>query len=408
MWKTRLASATFLLAASSAVFAFPAQAAVLTSLCVCQVGSANCTEETIDWDAQPTQDQIETACDAKCPGGSGDVRFSVSDKNASTVAAARAGCPNFAAPPPTDPNVQNLNVGGREITFVKPTLSFDIPGLQFSDVLQKGNVLEVGFLADYISAAYQMLLGLSITIAIVMIMLGGIQYVLGAGTGEVKAAKQRITNAVTGLVLMLSVYVILFTVNPQLTLLPALRIEMPEEIPLEYEDDAVAGTLAVDFKAPAGSNVRGGGAAQVPSDLTASVEAAAKKLEAQGLGISIASSFRSIEKQIELIKLNCQNPPGSATCNPKPGKAQTCILKDMDPAKCPHTTGHALDIWATKPTSDGTYVQCVSQEACLGNKACFNDPCQKALITAMKAEGFCVLGSEAWHFEKPRMSANCN
>jgi len=46
------------------------------------------------------------------------------------------------------------------------------------------------------------------------------------------------------------------------------------------------------------------------------------------------------------------------------------------------------------------------------NKDPAKDNCRKnagqaALISAMKAQGFCLLDSEAWHFEKPKMSRSC-
>ncbi|OGL66888.1 hypothetical protein A2856_00050 [Candidatus Uhrbacteria bacterium RIFCSPHIGHO2_01_FULL_63_20] len=440
MWTKRsnlpLACLAFALTAVFA-FALPVRAAT-DGTCICREDDA-CVPElnpdgtfiTFEFPSTATAEEIAQGvlrtCTYVCRNHDG-VYGGVHDSNVSRLSSTvKLGCEND-----TDflqgyvGTLKSLGLGSGELstplekkevlTFVKPTLSFDIPGLKFAEVLQQGDFLEVNFLADYITAVYRMLLGVSLTVAIVMIMVGGVQYVIGAGTGEVKAAKERIKNAVIGFVLMLSVYVILFTVNPQLTLLPSLRIEMMEPVEFVSEDDVVSGTVAVDFKKPSGGNIRGRGASQVPSGLTASIEAVAKKLDTQGYGISIASSFRSVEKQVALIKQNCQNPPGSSTCNPKPGRPQTCILKGMDPANCPHTTGHALDIWATKETSDGIPVQCVSQETCLkkGNMpACFNDPCQKALIDAMKAEGFkaegfCVLASEAWHFEKPKMSSNCN
>lgn len=79
-----------------------------------------------------------------------------------------------------------------------------------------GGVGKVSGLSDYISQAYQTLLGIALTISIVMVMIGGLQYVLAAGSGSVGQAKERIVNAVTGLVLLFSAYVILYTVNPNL------------------------------------------------------------------------------------------------------------------------------------------------------------------------------------------------
>jgi hypothetical protein len=90
-----------------------------------------------------------------------------------------------------------------------------------------GNVTTVSDLGNYIQVAYNVLLGIGTTIAIVMLMVGGFQYVLGAGAPEQLAkGKKRMKDAVIGLVLLMSAYVILFTVNPQLVKLqvPTLRM----------------------------------------------------------------------------------------------------------------------------------------------------------------------------------------
>ena len=300
---------------------------------------------------------------------------------------------------------------------IKPRLSIPIPGVTFSDITITNSpegvrTLDVPFLADYISGIYKYAVGVASVIAAVMMMVGGFQYLTAGGdANRVSAGKEKITNALVGLFLSLGTYLILFTINPDLVSLRALQIrtvkQEPYVAPEESEADSVNGTVATQFKVPKGDNIQGGGRSTVPADLTDKVERAALALKTQNYGMSIASSFRSVEDQIRLIKLNCQNPPGSATCNPKPGRPQTCILKDNNPSNCPHTTGRALDIWATKKAGS-SYVQCVDQKQCIANKSgCFGDPCQAALIQAMRQQGFCVLGSEPWHFEQPKMSGGC-
>lgn len=116
------------------------------------------------------------------------------------------------------------NVAGTK-KFTVPVLGVAIPNLSFSEPLKQGQYLTIDFIGQYISGVYQWLLGASLTIAIVMIMIGGLQYVLSAGRGDVGAAKTRITNAVIGLILLLSTYIILYTVNPELTVLGPLRLK---------------------------------------------------------------------------------------------------------------------------------------------------------------------------------------
>ena len=111
--------------------------------------------------------------------------------------------------------------------FITPQLNVQIPDLDFSNkISQKNGVIEVSFLSEYIGAVYKFLLGAAVTIAIVMIMIGGFQYVLGSGGfGDVKKGKERIKNAITGLILLMGVSLILSTVNPNLVLFKPLLIE---------------------------------------------------------------------------------------------------------------------------------------------------------------------------------------
>jgi len=80
----------------------------------------------------------------------------------------------------------------------------------------------VSDLGDYIGKTYKFLLSISVIFAVLMIMVGGIQYVSSPGGGEVSKAKERITRAITGLVLLMCATLILFTVNPHL-----ISLEMP-------------------------------------------------------------------------------------------------------------------------------------------------------------------------------------
>lgn len=81
---------------------------------------------------------------------------------------------------------------------------------------------KVSGLGDYIDKIYKYLLGISGIIAVIMLMIGGIQYIISLGGDEVKKAKDRITNALIGMVLLFCATLILFTVNPQL-----IHLEMP-------------------------------------------------------------------------------------------------------------------------------------------------------------------------------------
>lgn len=96
-----------------------------------------------------------------------------------------------------------------------------------------GSVTEIQNLPTYINTIYTWLLPAASLIAVVMLMIGGLQYVLSRGKSKyIEKAKTRITNAITGLVLLLAVFVILNLIDPRLTALNTLKIPMIKEITL--------------------------------------------------------------------------------------------------------------------------------------------------------------------------------
>lgn len=120
---------------------------------------------------------------------------------------------------------------------VIPVLNVPIPGLTFAAPTKKGDNIVVNFLSTYINAIYKLLIGASIAIAIVMLMIGGFQYSFGAvSTAQIEAAKERIRNAVVGLVLLFGTFILLYTVNPQLTLLSPLNLFYTEPNPIDFAE----------------------------------------------------------------------------------------------------------------------------------------------------------------------------
>ena len=94
-----------------------------------------------------------------------------------------------------------------------------------------GSVTKIQNLPTYINVIYTWLLPAASLIAVVMMMLGGLQYVMSRGKSKyIEKAKTRITNAITGLVLLLSAFVILNLIDPRLTALNTLKIPMIKEV----------------------------------------------------------------------------------------------------------------------------------------------------------------------------------
>lgn len=96
-----------------------------------------------------------------------------------------------------------------------------------------GSVTTISNLPTYINTIYTWLLPAASLIAVVMMMLGGLQYVLSRGKSKyIDKAKTRITNAITGLVLLLAVFVILNLIDPRLTIFNSLQVPMLKEVVL--------------------------------------------------------------------------------------------------------------------------------------------------------------------------------
>ncbi len=118
---------------------------------------------------------------------------------------------------------------------VLPKLSLDTPAILFSPILEKNGTLEINFLGEYIQGMYTYLIKFSFIMAIVFLMIGGLQWALGATSAEqLSKAKKRIKDAIIGLILLLSVVMILTMVNPQLTSLQPIMIQRIQPIEISF------------------------------------------------------------------------------------------------------------------------------------------------------------------------------
>ena len=321
--------------------------------------------------------------------------------------------------------------------FITPTLNVPIPGFEKDGNTNNGftsptinadkTIVSVNFLAEYINAVYGWLLGAAALVAVVMMMIGGLQYVMARGKSKyIEAAKTRITNAITGMVLLLAAYSIMNLVDPRLTSLAALGVTDVKQI-LYFPPDGENTDGITPVEAPAGD----GSVSPIPSshhitdyekdggslnsDALAGLQAAGDALYDAGIGkgITVTSSFRSLSKQADMFYDNCLSSGKGCspiTCNPAYGLFTTsngiysidtkkhpelatvsmsdkaavvaAIVANGNPVNCPHTSAVAVDAWVT------------------GNEGWPADPeIQVKLMQVMIANGFCRLTAESWHFE---------
>ena len=311
-----------------------------------------------------------------------------------------------------------------------------IPGLTPS---ADGSIdVSAGF-GDYAVRIIRIVIGLMGVLAVIMVVFGGIQYMISSSGGEKGAGKERMTNAIYGLILALSSYMILNTINPNLV---NLKVTIPQGELTMYNDDdrlSMSETAAGEDLppgppgpvTPAGKTVAlcsdyatckalctstnngttyngsppppgildpalavpisgiplvsGGcrnctasaGVISALNKLKPTIDSliASKSIPNRSYTFQINSAYRPVKDQIRLM---CAN--GDVTIN------KTVVDHTIAfPGTSKHGVGYAVDVgfsWDSKPT-----VNCGSA---------FNEGTIEKIMTAA---GFARLKKEAWHFE---------
>lgn len=84
----------------------------------------------------------------------------------------------------------------------------------------RGDVTEVSSFAEWAGYFLKTVLGLIAGIAVIQLAYGGIEYILSASLAGKSDGRDRITNALTGLGIALTAWLILYLVNPDLVIFP--------------------------------------------------------------------------------------------------------------------------------------------------------------------------------------------
>ncbi len=300
-----------------------------------------------------------------------------------------------------------------------PQLSIPIPGISEEDfrVVRENGEMSTNFIAIYIRAIYQLLLGLSAFIAVVVFVTSGLQWLLAGGdSGSISAAKTRMEEAILGIVLILSAYTIGYLLDPRVLEMDFLTIKALE--PIEYEGENWDFSARLDIplgyasvETSPGLIVATNETHLVPEAYDSLLIAVEDFKNETGLSAKLTSASRTVLKQAELFYEHCLSQPGRAcrttvACNPASGTSiitgnsrgytltgalanvtdKNVIIQSIEAAgdqrKCPHTSGVAVDLW------------CGS-----GVKAAYDPECQQKLTEIMAEYGWCRLDIEPWHFE---------
>lgn len=139
----------------------------------------------------------------------------------------------FPAPAYAIPSAEDIDLSGLEppagqilINTPEPEISIPFVTLSPAFVEPASGELIAPWIGEYAAGVYKFLLSIVGVLAGVFLLIGGFTYLTAGGSAErVSSAKNKIVNALTGLILAFGSYVILFTINPDLVTFEALRLK---------------------------------------------------------------------------------------------------------------------------------------------------------------------------------------
>lgn len=128
--------------------------------------------------------------------------------------------------------------GPTDTTLEPLKFNFNVPLPGFND--NNGSIdIDCLTLADYIKYIYKFTIGVTGLLAVFMITIGGIYWVFSGGnSGKISQAKQYINGAISGLLLAIGSYSILYIINPQLVEVRPVKIPLVKKAVLPVCTDS--------------------------------------------------------------------------------------------------------------------------------------------------------------------------
>jgi hypothetical protein len=163
--------------------------------------------------------------------------------------------------------IGNSPVSANESVLCAPKPRIKIPGLSFTNTADyeslverddEGNIVaySIPFLGQYIAALYQYSIALAGIVCVLILIISGVQWTLyGANPESVDEAKTRIQNALTGLILTVSSYTILYTIDPNLVLFKSLRVGIIEQIDMRGDSAETTYNTTEPLTLPNGTTI---------------------------------------------------------------------------------------------------------------------------------------------------------
>jgi len=292
-----------------------------------------------------------------------------------------------STPPPTctspqilDPTTNTCTTPNTKTTY---TLLAPLPGLDGADQTidtQKSDTNPCPF-GKYLNIMIKLFFGIAGVLAVVMIVMGGIEYMTSELVSSKEAGKESIRNALLGLLLALGAWLILNTLNPDLLNI-CLNTLPTAEITIQPETETTPWTGTSEITGTTKNCTEGytNVAVQAPGQpnkinvcKAISVKLGEMLASAKGQGIILSGSgSRTYDEQVQRRRANkcpdIYNSPSTA-CTPQTAKPGTSM----------HEAGKAVDF-----NCNGKQMQ---------NSSCF-----AWLKSNAVTYGFKNLASEPWHW----------
>ncbi|MFH0814646.1 MAG: M15 family metallopeptidase [Candidatus Falkowbacteria bacterium] len=125
-----------------------------------------------------------------------------------------------------------------------PALNIPIPTLpSFSKATITTNAagepqsIDIPWIAEYLIAIYKYALIIGAVFATLLVIIGGFFYMTsGVNKSWVEKSKKTILGSLSGLIILLAAYLLLYIINPELTKLKSLRLAMVKSEPVIFDD----------------------------------------------------------------------------------------------------------------------------------------------------------------------------
>lgn len=237
-----------------------------------------------------------------------------------------------------------------------------------------GGKNSVSGLPEYIVTLYQYALGIVTLVAIIMVIYGGFQFLLGSTVGSAQKGKTIIADVVGGMVILFLAYVILYNINPK-----TVNLSLPDIRRVAEVQTAVRCTLNSDCATGqiCDQNVNGG------TCITAIAGTGT------ALGGAACAATTDCPGGLRCVNRTCQMAPTSVLCTVAAdcGNGQTCSPTSVccETSSCTAVAstcdaGRACATGTTcfpnKKICQTTVTACVSDANCPARQLCIGRVCQ--------------------------------